>query len=57
MKIIEGHEIIGQRLRDRAAETHRLVGQMPAETLVDLWLTVTSQIVKRGSGATAYRHL
>jgi hypothetical protein len=38
MTSISGHELVGQRL----------VGQMPSQALVSLWLRITSQIVKHG---------
>jgi hypothetical protein len=38
VKFIEGHELVGQRL----------VGAMPTQSLVNLWLRVTSRIVKYG---------
>jgi hypothetical protein len=43
---IGGHELIGQRL----------VGQMPSQSLVGLWLRITSSIVKHGF-AIEYRDL
>lgn len=38
MEALSGHELIGQRL----------VGEMPSQPLVRLWLRITSQIVKYG---------
>src|ERR1700679_83848 len=35
---IEGHELVG----------HRLVGSLPPANMVDLWLRITSRIVKYG---------
>jgi hypothetical protein len=38
MQALSGHELVGQRL----------VGRMPSQALVNLWLKVTSRIVKYG---------
>jgi hypothetical protein len=38
MEKLPGHELVGQRL----------VGTMPSQSLVNLWLRITSQIVKYG---------
>lgn len=46
MQSLEGHELVGQRL----------VGRMPSQELVNLWLKVTSKIVKYGF-AIEYRDL
>jgi hypothetical protein len=46
MQTLAGHELVGQRL----------VGRMPSQPMVNLWLKVTSKIVKYGF-AIEYRDL
>src|SRR5215471_19671 len=46
MQTLEGHEVVGQRL----------VGRMPSQPMVALWLAITSKIVKYGF-AIEYRDL
>src|SRR5262245_28258464 len=46
MESVSGHELVGQRL----------VGRMPSQAMVNLWLKITSQIVKYGF-AIEYRDL
>jgi hypothetical protein len=46
MQLLEGHELVGQRL----------VGRMPSQPMVALWLAITSKIVKYGF-AIEYRDL
>src|SRR5262245_65994370 len=46
MTSLPGHELVG----------HRLVGRMPSQQMVNLWLKVTSRIVKHGF-AIEYRDL
>ena len=46
MRILDGHELVGQRL----------VGRMPSQPMVNLWLKITSRIVKYGF-AIEYRDL
>jgi len=46
MQAVVGHELVG----------HRLVGRMPSQPMVNLWLRVTSRIVKYGF-AIEYRDL
>jgi len=43
---IAGHELVG----------HRLVGVMPSQPLVNIWIRITSKIVKYGF-AVEYRDL
>jgi hypothetical protein len=46
MQSVSGHELVGQRL----------VGRMPSQAMVNLWLKITSRIVKYGF-AIEYRDL